>query len=88
MLEEHVALARWGDAALVSRHGEIFNAASEEQLPLFEGPEESSSEMVRQYHAFYRLLRPLQQNIELNEAFSPPCVAGSSGKWNHAGTRT
>jgi cell division protein FtsQ len=64
MLEEHVALARWGDAALVSRHGEIFNAASEEQLPLFEGPEESSIEMVRQYRAFSRLLRPLEQNID------------------------
>ena len=64
MLEEHVALARWGGAALVSTHGEIFNAASEEQLPLFEGPEESSSEMVRQYRAFSRLLRPLEQNID------------------------
>jgi cell division protein FtsQ len=64
MLEEHVALARWGNAALVSTHGEIFNAAPEEQLPLFEGPEESSIEMVRQYHAFSRLLRPLEQNID------------------------
>jgi cell division protein FtsQ len=67
MLEEHVALARWGNAALVSTHGEIFNAASEEGLPvlpLFEGPEESSGEMVRQYRAFSRLLRPLEQDID------------------------
>jgi cell division protein FtsQ len=64
MLEEHVALARWGGAALVSTHGEVFNAASEDQLPLFEGPEESSGEMVRQYRAFSRLLRPLEQNID------------------------
>jgi cell division protein FtsQ len=67
MLEEHVALARWGDAALVSTHGEIFNAASEEELPLlplFEGPEESSGEMVRQYHTFSGLLRPVEQDID------------------------
>jgi cell division protein FtsQ len=64
MLEEHVALARWGNAALVSTHGEIFNAASEEELPLFEGPEESSGEMVRQYYAFSSLLRPLEQGID------------------------
>lgn len=64
MLEEHVALARWSDTALVSTRGEIFNAVSEEQLPLFEGPEESSGEMVRQYYAFSRLLRPLEQNID------------------------
>jgi cell division protein FtsQ len=64
MLEEHVALARWGGAALVSTHGEVFNAASEDQLPLFEGLEESSGEMVRQYRTFSRLLRPLEQKID------------------------
>lgn len=63
MLEERVALARWGSAALVDTNGEIFNAASDEHLPLFEGPEESSSDMARQYRAFSRLLRPLEQEI-------------------------
>ncbi|MDE2365374.1 MAG: cell division protein FtsQ/DivIB [Betaproteobacteria bacterium] len=64
MLEEHVALAYWGSAALVDTHGEVFNAASDAQLPLFEGPEESSGDMVRQYRAFSRLLRPLNQKID------------------------
>ena len=63
-LEEHVALAHWGDAALVSTDGKVFNGVSEESLPLFEGPEESSSEVVRQYYAFSGLLRPLKQGID------------------------
>ena len=28
-LEEHVALARWGDSGLVNTHGEVFSAASD-----------------------------------------------------------
>ncbi|SOD39938.1 cell division protein FtsQ/DivIB [Nitrosovibrio sp. Nv4] len=63
-LEEHVARARWGSDALVGTRGEIFNAASNEKLPVFEGPMENSGEMVRQYAAFSKLLRRLQQNIE------------------------
>lgn len=63
-LEEHVVLARWGDTALVNTHGEIFNGASDEKLPVFAGPEESARDMVRQYAVFSKLLRPLQQNIE------------------------
>jgi cell division protein FtsQ len=62
-LEEHVALARWGSDALVSTQGEIFNAASDERLPVFEGPLESSSEMARQYAVFNKLLRPLELSI-------------------------
>ncbi len=62
-LEEHVALARWGSDALVSTQGEIFNAASDERLPVFEGPPGSSGEMVRQYAVFNKLLRPLELSI-------------------------
>ncbi len=62
-LEEHMALARWGSGALVNFQGEIFSAASDEPLPEFEGPDESSSEMTRQYAVFKKMLQPLQQNI-------------------------
>ena len=62
-LEEHVALARWGSDALVSTQGEIFNAASDERLPVFEGPPESSGDMVRQYDVFNKLLQPLELSI-------------------------
>jgi cell division protein FtsQ len=62
-LEEHVALARWGTNATVNMHGELFRAVSGEKLPLFEGPDDSPLEMLRQHAVFSELLRPLQQNI-------------------------
>jgi len=37
-VQEHVALARWGDSALVNTHGEVFEAATDETLPVFIGP--------------------------------------------------
>src|SRR3989338_3653238 len=36
-LEEHRALARWNDVALVNTYGEVFVASSEEPLPEFVG---------------------------------------------------
>jgi cell division protein FtsQ len=62
-LEEHVALAHWGGSATVNVQGELFLAVADEQLPLFEGPDDSPSEMLRQYAVFSGLLRPLKQNI-------------------------
>jgi cell division protein FtsQ len=62
-LEEHMALARWGNDALVNFQGEVFSAVSDEPLPEFEGPEESASEMTRQYAVFKKMLRPLRQSI-------------------------
>lgn len=64
MLEEHIALARWGSTALVNTYGEVFNAVSDEKLPVFEGPADSSRDVMRQYAAFNKSLLPLQQNIE------------------------
>jgi cell division protein FtsQ len=63
-LEEHAALARWGSTGLVNTQGEIFDARSDEALPLFEGLEESAGDMARQYVIFTELLRPLGQNID------------------------
>ena len=65
-LEEHVALARWGNLALVNAYGEVFEVAmdvADEKLPLFTGPAESSANIARQYVAFSKLLLPLQQKI-------------------------
>jgi cell division protein FtsQ len=64
MLEEHIVLARWGSTGLVNTYGEVFDAASDEKLPLLQGPAESSRDMVRQYAVFNKLLRPLQQKVE------------------------
>ncbi|MNC84579.1 Cell division protein FtsQ [compost metagenome] len=55
-LEEHVPLARWGDAALVNNHGEVFNAAYDGNLPQFVGPPESAKEIAIQYQFFRRNL--------------------------------
>ncbi len=55
-LEEHVALARWGDTALVNDRGEVFEAATSARLPVFGGPDGSAAEMAAQYRVFADLL--------------------------------
>jgi len=55
-LAEHVPLARWGRDALVNVHGEIFAAAFDGNLPVFNGPPEAAKEMAIQYHHFRRSL--------------------------------
>ena len=64
-LEEHAPLARWGNAALVNTHGDVFNAApvllSDGALPLFEGPEASAKEIAVQYGYFQRRLATIGQ---------------------------
>lgn len=60
-LEEHVPLARWGGLGLVNFQGELFQAASDRQLPEFVGPPDSAPEIAARYAAFSRLLEPLGQ---------------------------
>jgi cell division protein FtsQ len=55
-IEEHVALARWRDTALVNDRGEVFEAATDARLPVFAGPEGSAAEMAAQYGVFANLL--------------------------------
>jgi len=63
-LEEHVALARWGDEALVSVRGERFAAKSDAELPLFIGPAGAEAEVARGYTRFAPLLEPLGSPLE------------------------
>ena len=61
-LEEHVALARWGqrrEPQLVNTHGELFRGQSDATLPLFSGPAGSEAEVARRYASFRDLLAPL-----------------------------
>jgi cell division protein FtsQ len=60
-IEEHVALARWGESALVNTFGELFNASYEGVLPLFTGPESSVKEITGQHARFQRLLTSIDQ---------------------------
>src|SRR5687767_11461147 len=63
-VEEHVALARWGDDALVNTHGERFMARTKEPLPLFMGPGGTAAEVTRRYHRFAEILAPLGTGVE------------------------
>ena len=51
-LEEHTALARWGDAGLVNTFGERFAGQSEAALPMFAGPPRTESEVTRRYRQY------------------------------------
>ncbi len=63
-IEEHVALARWGDDALVNTHGERFMAKTKDALPLFMGPGGTAGEVARRYHRFAEIVAPLGTGVE------------------------
>lgn len=63
-VEEHVALARWGDDALVNTYGERFFAKTREVLPAFVAPAGTSGELARRYRRFAEIAAPLGTGIE------------------------
>lgn len=64
ILEEHTALAYWGDTALVNVQGEIFRAPSDKALPIFRGPNEESAALIaEQYKIMNRVLSPINQHV-------------------------
>ena len=63
-LEEHVALARWGDSALVNTYGERFVGGSKEVLPRFSGPRGTESEITHRYGRFNEIVVPLGARVE------------------------
>lgn len=62
-IEEHKALARWGDIALVNTRGELFHAASDVRLPVFFGPGDSVKEVAKYYTGFSKVLNIADINI-------------------------
>ena len=62
-LEEHQALARWNNAALVNQQGEVFIAKSEQVLPNFIGPEGSSAEVKQNYAQFSKQIAQLNLQV-------------------------
>lgn len=60
-LEEHTALARWGDSGLVNYFGEVFEAASDPALPLFSGPAGSAQEVMHRYRTFAAALAAIRR---------------------------
>ena len=63
VIEEHKALARWGNIALVNTHGELFQAASDAELPLFYGPGNGVTEVTKSYGVFSQILNKAQIKI-------------------------
>ena len=63
-VEEHVALARWGDDSLVNTHGERFQAKTQDSLPWFVAPVGTSAEVTRRYRRFAEIVAPLGTGVE------------------------
>lgn len=73
LLQEHQAVALWGDAGnedarMVNSFGEVFEANSgdveADNLPRLKGPEGQSAQVLEMYRAVLPLLEPLDLSIE------------------------
>ena len=62
-LEEHRALARWNNSALVNMQGEVFSAYTEQILPDFIGQKDDSVEVAQRYGEFSRQLAALNLQV-------------------------
>jgi cell division protein FtsQ len=56
-IEEHKALARWGNIALVNMQGVLFHAATDTNLPVFYGPSDAVEELSLSYVNFNETLK-------------------------------
>lgn len=62
-LEEHQAMARWNNSALVNHHGETFVAESEQALPDFIGEDGASAEIAQHYAQYNQQLAALGLSV-------------------------
>ncbi len=69
-IEEHQALARWGNIALVNTQGELFHAASDADLPVFYGPGNGVLEVTQHYGKFSEILG--QANMHVTQVTLSP----------------
>ena len=70
VIEEHQALARWGNIALVNTHGELFQAASDGELPVFYGPGDGVMEVTTSYGAYSQIMN--KANIKIAQVSLSP----------------
>jgi cell division protein FtsQ len=66
-LVEEVAIARWGEADLLSQYGEIFRAKNSQQslpLPNLAGPDDSQFRVMAQYQLLNQVLVPAGLRME------------------------
>ncbi len=65
-IEEHKALARWGDKQLVSVLGEVFNAYSQSELPRLAGPLGTERDVTQRYYRVRELAKIIEtEPVEL-----------------------
>lgn len=69
-LEEHEALARWGDQSLLNLQGERFEAEAPEGLPVLSGPDGSEREVADRFRRYSDVLKPLGSAV-VRVALSP-----------------
>lgn len=69
-LTEREPVARWKEAGLVDSNGDLFQAATNENFPLFVGEAGTAKTMVEHYNEFNRVLQPLGLSIQRLE-YSP-----------------
>jgi cell division protein FtsQ len=62
-IEEYVALARWGESGLVDVDGVWFDAASDQNLPVFYGPAGAQVDMAQMYRRLRQIFEPTGLNI-------------------------
>lgn len=62
-MEEHQAIARWNNSALVNHYGETFVAVSEQALPGFIGQNGTSAEIAQHYAQYSRQLGALGVSV-------------------------
>ena len=70
VIEEHQALARWGNIALVNTHGELFQAATDADLPVFYGPGDGVMEVTKDYGNYSQILN--KANIKIAQVTLSP----------------
>ncbi len=67
-IEEHVALARWGEDRLVNVQGEVFDGGTDDAgrlaLPLLFGPAATERQVTERYRTFKTILAPLGAALE------------------------
>ena len=63
VIEEHKELARWGNIAMVNTYGELFQAASDSDLPVFYGPGDGVADVAQHYVAYNQILAAVDIRI-------------------------
>lgn len=74
-LTERIPVGRWKESGLIDSNGNLFNAATDETFPLFDGQLGTGSIMVKHYNEFTAILKP--QNLSIAKLEYTPRSAWS-----------